>query len=126
MYAIPLLRKRQAEEASLAVTLVTRISVIVADVLVLALTLIKTYRQVMNGRKAGVTMSLSMCLLRDGNSYAYINAYTSWLTFPQEHFISCTLGSHPNPEFILTPPPCCSILLALNVVELITHRTTVS
>lgn len=57
---------------NLEVVLMTRVPVIVADVLVLILTWVKTYSQVMNARKAGQTMSVSLCLLRDGQ----------WIIFP--------------------------------------------
>lgn len=48
------------------VTLVSRIPLILAEALVLILTWIKTYKQVVDARGTEVTMSLSECLLRDG------------------------------------------------------------
>ena len=65
-------RVTQLMNHNLEVVLMTRVPVIVADVLVLILTWVKTYSQVMNARKAGQTMSVSLCLLRDGQ----------WIIFP--------------------------------------------
>ena len=39
---------------------------IIADILVLGLTWAKTYKQVVHARSAGQPMSVSLCLLRDG------------------------------------------------------------
>lgn len=50
----------------------TRISVIIADVLVLILTWVKTYEQVVNASRSGQKMSVSMCLFRDGTIYFLI------------------------------------------------------
>lgn len=52
--------------------LITRVSVIIADVLVLVLTWVKTYEQVVSARRLGQTMSVSICLLRDGTIYFVI------------------------------------------------------
>ena len=46
--------------------LVTRIPLIVADVLVICLTWIKTWNQVREGRRLGMRIPLSTCILRDG------------------------------------------------------------
>lgn len=43
-----------------------------ADILVLVLTWVKTYKQVVYARRAGQTMSVSLCLLRDGQWTSYL------------------------------------------------------
>lgn len=50
-------------------TLVTRSLLITADVIVLAVTWIGTYRQTREAIRAGVHASISAILLRDGKQY---------------------------------------------------------
>ena len=55
---------------NLAVSLATRVPVIVADALVLVLTWMKTYQQVRDARRLNISLSVTTCLVRDGESVA--------------------------------------------------------
>lgn len=82
--------ERCFDSAIMLVVLVTRVSLIIADVLVLVLTWIKTYKQVVEGRRAGITTSISMCLLRDGSSFLSLFGITL-LRPTKALFTSCKL-----------------------------------
>lgn len=49
-----------------AVELVTRVPLIIVDTLVLVLTWTRTYRQIVDSRRLGISIPLSNCLARDG------------------------------------------------------------
>lgn len=62
-------------------TLASRAAVTAADVLVVAITWLKTYRHVREASQLGVTVSVSAILLRDGeNFYSFMRVFAFELT----------------------------------------------
>lgn len=58
-----------SSNGSLILVLVERLTLVAVDIVVVVLTWLKTYQQVRESRRLGISLPLSICLIRDGTVY---------------------------------------------------------
>ncbi|KAI0804508.1 hypothetical protein BC629DRAFT_1590775 [Irpex lacteus] len=109
------------------VSLVTRVSVIVGDVLLIAVTWFKTARLYKDARKLNVKAPLATLLFRDGTFYFIILLILNILQIiEQNNTVLYSLTLSTSLQIVMTPVIICRFILDLRQVETYDSRATIS